>query len=291
MNVFELLVALNHFNIGNIPWVCAGRTCVRSHSNVKHTRANVRPSYYLQTGRQRTTLINQIIARAVAENAPSEDQEITCHGLCVPSNSDELFKLMRTEAKKDSEQEPSLASFLYSTILAHETMEASISFLLGNKLGNASLLDTQLVLLFNQAFEIDPSAITALRNDLCAVVDRDPACDQYSHCLLYFKGFQALQAYRIAHIFWKQGRYALATALQSRVSAVFHVDIHPAATIGTGILMDHATGIVIGETARVAQHTSRAGSGDRQHLRQVASICAVRAGVTGGGEHTPVEVA
>lgn len=89
-----------------------------------------------------------------------------------------------------------------------------------------------------------------------AVLDRDPACDKYTQCMLYFKGFQAVQSQRIAHWLWNQQRRALAIALQSRISEVFHVDIHPAAIIGRGIMIDHATGVVIGETAEIKDNVS-----------------------------------
>lgn len=89
-----------------------------------------------------------------------------------------------------------------------------------------------------------------------SVIDRDPACEKYTQCILYFKGFQAVQSQRIAHWLWKKGRKALALALQSRISEVFHVDIHPAAVLGRGIFVDHATGVVIGETAVIRDNVS-----------------------------------
>ena len=89
-----------------------------------------------------------------------------------------------------------------------------------------------------------------------AVLDRDPACDKYTQCMLYFKGFQAVQSHRIAHWLWNHGRKALAIALQSRISEVFHVDIHPAAVIGRGVMIDHATGVVIGETTEIKDNVS-----------------------------------
>jgi len=177
-------------------------------------------------------------------------------GLCCPSSPEHLFQLMREEAATDSAEEPALASFLYSTILAHASLPAALSFLLGNKLGNSALLDTQLMALFQQAFASDPEASTKIAADVMAVYERDPACDKFSQPMLYFKGFQALQAHRVAHWLWTQERKSLALALQSRVSEVFHVDIHPAAVIGSGLLMDHATGIVIGETAKVGDNVS-----------------------------------
>ena len=106
------------------------------------------------------------------------------------------------------------------------------------------------------AMEDEPEIVEAVRADLAAVRDRDPACSRLSTPLLYFKGFQALQTYRIANWLWRHDRQPLATLLQNRVSEVYAVDIHPAATIGHGILMDHATGVVIGETARIGNDVS-----------------------------------
>jgi len=101
----------------------------------------------------------------------------------------------------------------------------------------------------DSVFSADPSIAEAIRADLQAVVTRDPACRGYSVPLLYFKGFHALQSYRVGHHFWTTDRNALALYLQSRISEVFAVDIHPGARIGKGILFDHATSVVIGETS------------------------------------------
>jgi len=173
-----------------------------------------------------------------------------------PLTREDLFASIREEALSDSRNEPTLASMLYATILSHDSLTYSISFVLANKLGNQDLHPSQLVDIFRQAFDNDPPSKKAMQADLCAVYERDPACDKYSQCLLYFKGFQAIQAYRVAHWLWTSGRKTLALALQSRISEVFQVDIHPAARIGSGILLDHATGVVIGETAVVGDNVS-----------------------------------
>eukprot|EP00803_Ostreobium_quekettii_P004895 evm.model.scf_108.1 EVM.evm.TU.scf_108.1 scf_108:266-2145(+) len=131
-----------------------------------------------------------------------------------------------------------------------------MAFVIANKLASSTLLGTHLMRLCLDAFEDDPAIIDACNADLQAVIDRDPACDKYTQCMLYFKGYQAVQSHRIAHWLWQKGRKALAMALQSRVSEVFHVDIHPAVSIGRGILMDHATGIVMGETSIIGDNVS-----------------------------------
>ncbi|KAL2611268.1 hypothetical protein R1flu_022960 [Riccia fluitans] len=169
---------------------------------------------------------------------------------------DPIWREMRSECRSDSEQEPALASYLYSTILAHKSLERALAFHLGNKLSSVTFLSTQLVTLINETIMEDVSIRQAIRADIMAVRTKDPACVSYSHCLLNFKGFLALQAHRVAHRLWMTGRQSLALAIQSRVSEVFHVDIHPAARIGCGILFDHATGVVVGETAVIGNNVS-----------------------------------
>lgn len=164
---------------------------------------------------------------------------------------DSLWESIRLQTRKQAEAEPVLASFLYSTILNHETLEAALSFHLANKLDSPALPAMLIREVIEEALGSDPAIIEAVRADLVAVNERDSACCSLVTPLLYFKGFHALQAYRIAHWLWQQGRTSLALFLQNRISAVFAVDIHPAARIGKGIMFDHATGIVIGETAVV----------------------------------------
>jgi serine O-acetyltransferase len=169
---------------------------------------------------------------------------------------DKLWHRMRQEARWDAVKEPLLASYLYSTILSHRSLERALAFHLGNKLASSTLLSTQLCNLINDTFMEDASIRSAMREDIKAVKERDPAFVSYSHCMLNFKGYLACQAYRVAHHLWNQGRTSLALAFQSRISEVFQVDIHPAAEIGSGIMLDHATGIVVGETARIGNNVS-----------------------------------
>lgn len=185
----------------------------------------------------------------------------------------ELWAVMRQEARAAAEKEPVLASFLHMTVIMHATLEKSMAFLLANKLASSTLLATQLTRLFMEAYEDDPEILESCVADIQAVYERDPACEQYTQCMLYFKGFQAIQCQRVAHWMWRRGRSALAVALQSRMSEVFSVDIHPAARIGKGILLDHATGVVIGETAVVGDnvsmlhHVTLGGSGTGKGVR------------------------
>ncbi|TYG38672.1 hypothetical protein ES288_D13G242300v1 [Gossypium darwinii] len=174
----------------------------------------------------------------------------------TPMEEDEawVWAQIKAEARRDAELEPALASYLYSTILSHSSLERSLAFHVGNKLCSSTLLSTLLYDLFLNTFSSDPSLRAAAVADLRAARVRDPACVSFSHCLLNYKGFLACQAHRVAHKLWTQSRRPLALALHSRISDVFAVDIHPAAKIGKGILLDHATGVVIGETAVVGNN-------------------------------------
>lgn len=154
------------------------------------------------------------------------------------------------------DQEPVLASFFHATILNHRNMAASLSFHLANKLGNDITPALMLREVFDQAFAEDPSIIDSARHDILATWERDSACTDLVTPFLYFKGFHALESYRVAHWLWVRGRRALALVLQNRISVVFGVDIHPAAVVGKGVMLDHATGIVIGETAVVGDDVS-----------------------------------
>ncbi|MDR0849841.1 MAG: serine O-acetyltransferase [Propionibacteriaceae bacterium] len=162
---------------------------------------------------------------------------------------DELWDRIRAEAAADAAREPALASFLHTVVLAHDKLEDALSYILAGKLGSDTITPLTLRDLIARAFEEDPQIPNAVREDLRAVLSRDPATRSYSTPLLYFKGFHALQAYRVAHYYWCADRQPLALWLQSQISQVFAVDIHPGARIGKGIMFDHATSVVIGETA------------------------------------------
>lgn len=169
---------------------------------------------------------------------------------------DTLWDSIRIQTRQQAEREPVLASFLYSTILNHASLEASLSFHLANKLDSPALPAMLVREVIEQAMADDATISAAMRADLEAINERDSACCSLVTPLLFFKGFHALQSYRIAHWLWQHGRNSLALFLQNRISSVFAVDIHPAAKIGKGIMFDHATGIVIGETAVVEDDVS-----------------------------------
>nr|KYP67996.1 putative serine acetyltransferase 2 [Cajanus cajan] len=169
---------------------------------------------------------------------------------------DPIWDAIRKEAKLEAEKEPILSSFFYSSILSHNCLEKALAFALANRLQKPTLLATQLMDTFFNVMKQDKGIQQSIRLDIQAFKDRDPACLSYCSALLYMKGFQSLQVYRVAHALWGQGRKILALALQSRISEVFGVDIHPAAKIGDGILVDHGTGVVIGETATIGNRVS-----------------------------------
>jgi serine O-acetyltransferase len=169
---------------------------------------------------------------------------------------DPVWQAIREEVNREVDRESILASFLYATILRHDTLEDALSFHLAGKLGGPSLSEMLIREVIDEALSSSPQIGEAIRADLRAVRERDPASTSYSHPFLYFKGFQALQSYRVGHWLWTQDRRSLALFLQNRISQVFAVDIHPAARIGQGILIDHGTGVVIGETAVVENDVS-----------------------------------
>ncbi|XP_057978400.1 serine acetyltransferase 2-like isoform X5 [Malania oleifera] len=166
---------------------------------------------------------------------------------------DPIWDAIREEAKLEAEKEPILSSFLYASILSHSHLEQALGFVLANRLQNPTLLATQLMDIFSEVIMHDRGIQRSVRVDLQAFKDRDPSCLSYCSALLHMKGYHSLQSYRVAHALWNQGRQLLALALQSRISEVL---IGLAAKIGEGILLDHATGVVIGETAVVGDRVS-----------------------------------
>ena len=167
-----------------------------------------------------------------------------------------IWQEIRQEAQELVESEPMLASFFHATILKHLNLGSSLSYILANKLENSIMPAIALKEIIEEAYRADPQIILSAACDIDAVRTRDPAVDKWTTPLLYLKGFHALQSYRVTHYLWKQGRKALAVYLQNEISVAFDVDIHPAAKIGHGIMFDHATGIVVGETSVIENDVS-----------------------------------
>jgi serine O-acetyltransferase len=167
-----------------------------------------------------------------------------------------VWTALRIEAQDAAAAEPGLASLVNANILAHHDLAGSLSYQLARKLGDQEMRAMSIREMADQAYASDPSLLVKAEADLRAVMERDPACKGYLQPFLFFKGFQAIQTHRIAHWLWTEGRATLAFHFQSRMSELFQVDIHPGAEFGAGIFMDHATGIVIGETARIGDDVS-----------------------------------
>lgn len=169
---------------------------------------------------------------------------------------DPVWSAMRDQAHELAEREPALASFIHASVLNHDRLEHALSYHLAKKIGGDDVSPMLAREIFVQAIGADAEIGPAVRADLSAVFDRDPACHSYVQAFLFFKGFHALECYRVAHWLWREGREGMALFFQSRMSELFDVDIHPAARLGRGIMIDHATGVVIGETAVVEDDVS-----------------------------------
>ena len=173
-----------------------------------------------------------------------------------PVADDQIWQTIRAEASAEAAREPLLAGYLNTVVLGHPSLEASLTYILASKLESPTLTALTLRDLIAPIFAETQLIREAIVADLQAVAHRDPAARGYSQPLLYFKGFHAIQAYRVAHQYWVAERHTLALYLQSRISEVFAVDIHPGAVMGRGLLFDHATSVVIGETAVIGDDFS-----------------------------------
>jgi serine O-acetyltransferase len=169
---------------------------------------------------------------------------------------DPVFARMRGEAEDVVRREPAIAGFIYSTILNHDSLESVIVHRVAARLAHPDVQSDLIRQAYLDFIAKDPSFSEAFHADLLAVIDRDPACTRVIEPILYFKGFHAIQTHRLAHALWRAGRHDFAFYLQSRSSAVFQTDIHPAARIGQGVFLDHATGLVVGSTAVIEDDVS-----------------------------------
>lgn len=163
---------------------------------------------------------------------------------------------LRHEAETLIRHEPTLASPVIAAILNQPSLEAAVIYRVASRLGHQTLSADLIAQAFLEAVEAEPTIGEAFRADINAVADRDPACTRLIEPVLYFKGFHAIQAHRLAHWLWRSNRQDFALYLQSRSSEVFQTDIHPAARIGKGIFLDHATGLVVGSTALIEDNVS-----------------------------------
>ena len=169
---------------------------------------------------------------------------------------DPVWARIRAEAEEVARREPELASFIYSSVLHHDTLEAAVVHRIAQRLDHADVSGELIRQVYRDALEDQPEIGQAFRADIVATFDRDPATDRFIEPVLYFKGFHAIETHRLAHWLYLNKRTDFAYYLQSRSSAVFQCDIHPAARIGRGIFLDHATGLVVGETALIEDDVS-----------------------------------
>lgn len=172
------------------------------------------------------------------------------------ARSDPVFARIRAEAEEAVRREPDIAAVIITSILNHDSLESAVIHRLAGRLGHRILPGDLIEQTYGEVIADDPSIAEAFQADVIAVVDRDPACTRFIEPVLYFKGFHAIETHRLAHALWNAGRQDFALYLQSLSSEVLQTDIHPAAKIGKGIFLDHATGLVVGATAVIGDNVS-----------------------------------
>lgn len=173
-----------------------------------------------------------------------------------PRVIDPVWEQITSEAHEAVAKEPLMGGLIHACVLHHKSLDRALSYRIAAKLSSNEMSMIVLREVANEAYAEAPELIDAARADLSAVLERDPATERLLQPILYYKGFQGMQAHRLAHWLWGQGRKDLAYFLQMRASEVYGIDIHPGATIGKGIMIDHAHSIVIGETAVVGDNVS-----------------------------------
>ncbi len=209
-----------------------------------------------------TFLFAGLISPSIGTMSENERQRFNIGGspmaLTKPSlkQVDPMWSRIRAEAEDVTQNEPLMAAMVHSGILYHKSLESVLSFRLAQKLSSEDMPELILREILDEAYAKQSALIEAARADIMAVYERDPACHRLIQPLLFFKGFQAVQAYRLSHYLWQENRKDLAYFVQMRTSEIFGVDIHPGARVGQGLMIDHAHSIVIGETAVVGDNVS-----------------------------------
>ena len=173
-----------------------------------------------------------------------------------PTSLDPIWDRIQDDARTAIASEPLIGGMVHASVLHHKSFESALAYRIAFKLSSSEMSGQLLREISEEAYASDPNLAAAARADIAAIFERDPACHSILQPLLYFKGYQAVQAYRVGHFLWKQGRKNLAYFIQARVSEIFGIDIHPNARIGKGLMIDHAHSIVIGETAVVGDNVS-----------------------------------
>jgi serine O-acetyltransferase len=192
----------------------------------------------------------------LGQSQHGQSQHGLCGGRAVTEQSRDIWLQIREEAVSAVEHDRVMSEIIRDTVLIHDNFGDALAHRLARKLADYALSVESLEQIFCEAFGADPGIETSALADLTAVRDRDPACPDLLTPFLYFKGYQAIQAYRFSHWLWKRGRTHLAKHLQSRASEVFAADIHPAARLGQGIMLDHGTAVVVGETVVIDDDVS-----------------------------------
>lgn len=193
---------------------------------------------------------------AATRQTAEQTQDHAKRGAAALDTVDPIWTTMRREAEEASAAEPALGGFIYATVVSHSRLEDAIVHRISQRLSHSDVDAGLIQQTFQGVLDSNPELGVVFRADLSAVLDRDPACKRYLEPLLYFKGFHALVTHRFAHELWKSGRRDFSLYLQSQASKIFAVDIHPAARIGKGLMLDHANGVVVGETAVVGDNCS-----------------------------------
>lgn len=231
----------------------------------------------------------------MADSAQSSETDTDSN--VVALTTDQTWSRMRLEAATAAAQEPSLASFLHATILNHESFRRALSYRLAHKLSDAEMNPMVWREVIAGAYDNDPQIVDAGLADVLACYDRDPASFEHVQPFLYHKGYQGLQMQRVSNWLWRNNRRSLALYLQSRLSELYGIDIHPNARFGNGVFIDHATGVVIGETCvveddvSILQSVTLGGtgkeSGDRHPKIRKGALISVGAKVLGNIEVGP----
>ena len=186
----------------------------------------------------------------------ADTRDITAARVLAFTGGDAFLARMQAEAEEVLRREPAMGGFVHGAVLSHDSVESIIAHRVAQRLERPEMPYAAIRQAFAEQLSRDPSIGEALRADLAAVLDRDPACNRLLEPALYFKGFHAIQTHRLAHALWRSGRSDFALCLQSLSSQIFQTDIHPAAVIGKGFFLDHATGVVIGATAVIEHDVS-----------------------------------
>ena len=170
--------------------------------------------------------------------------------------TDDVWSVIREEVRLRIQAEPTLEPYLNLLVLSQDSLVSAIASIISSKLNSDALSSKDIKNFILDVYKNCDGIAESLEEDLIFFKDNDPACKYYSTPILFYKGFQGLAAYRAANCLWKNDRHTMSLFIQNRASEVFGVDIHPAAEILGGVMIDHATGVVIGETAKIDKNVS-----------------------------------